>query len=151
MIQTLQKCLKSFKVISFKCQNVSGRIDIKLLITIVAENVGSNSSRFSHIFSGCSHCQWSAPTEAAEATPREQKCLGIMSPGAGLMARSINIPASRAGMVTLSLQRSLWNWAKVPSVLLCCLFFLVPHHFRLFLGTLIINHLHTNLYVRICF
>lgn len=85
MIQTLQKCLKSFKVISFKCQNVSGRIDIKLLIMIVAENVGSNSSRFSRIFSGCSHCQWSAPTEAAEATPREQKCLGIMSPGAGLM------------------------------------------------------------------
>lgn len=63
MIRTLQKCLKRFKVTSFKYQNEV--FDIKLLIMIVAENVGSNSSRFSGIFSGCFHCQWSAPAEAA--------------------------------------------------------------------------------------
>lgn len=72
------------------------------------------------------------PLRLLEPTLREQKCLGITSPGAGLTYWLMGTQYKYSSFPSWngdSLQSSLWNWVKVPFVLLCCLSFLVPSGF----------------------
>lgn len=83
MSQALQKCSKRFKVTPFKYQNVSGRIAIKMLIMVVAEDIISQTPLDSEapalgVHTACGQ----HPLRLLDPIHTEsRRCLGIMSPG----------------------------------------------------------------------
>ena len=69
----------------FKLRNVSGRIDVKMLITTGAEGViAQTPATLRHLLWALSLPAQHPPRLPGPAGPGHQKCLGITSPGAAL-------------------------------------------------------------------